>query len=1122
MKTSNQRPGVSKQKDGRDITSGQELIYQLHKQLYTNKTNKLDSSSMLKINELAEKIKEKKRNANAPGQSKGTNRVPTETDARVHGSVSARVDTGRSKKDTAPKERLESSSTLKLNSKKKTKPLTPHFLKLLETIFGVEFLREFLFDYLSVREVFFVILVNRSFRDAAVEYFPFRLKEEALRINTFIETNVDLHTDFMTLVDSQIPTTRTNWLLFDIETVLTSLASSLEKQDITHIKSIKRLPDGYDIYFAPVCKLFGLKQTRVAHASARFTMSWYQTAMKLFADKFFFTKLQDLDKENLTDDLVMELCALLDDPLFEEGTVMNFNKALGNLIQWLKVLVSYHIIIHPYKTRDPSTFAHNPDVIDFADIVDAEMNHFYRLKRELLRLNIIPRHPNYAFHLCHFREQIQESRTHIVNVPKKVLSTVLFQFLDPGDTLSCSEVCKKWKIAANRHWQIRLCYKMNDIQLYKYDHAELLYKKMPLLFEENFYSCQLHLLDDFFNKEESVLSKSHLDELKALNRPPALLKNIYKSFCLLLGENPERKPKADGSIELHFYPVIRKLLIKKELTTRMKNLNIYKISPARLVKVDSLINSEENGLSVDVVRGVSSVSCQLLIWIKAVVLYHKLINPFIFTSEDYIHKRFEAPEIHQLSKINIKLQNFMRLRQMAFIFDESISMRDLATAAKELIDPDVLRFYEDQSFKEIYNIDALYVENSDKVPPSARPIFLEKILSEFFILYDEYLKRPTVWNLTNTKAENYIPSSNKEEILYEEKLSSSVDVQRYVPSSPKMSPSRRGAVGIHSSVECPPTLFAEQIFMFLDINDLVNCSAVNVFWNQCYKMHVPIRVFLEFELFKEIEEDNRHFLDSLEVKRNKYYDDYEMETPSEENSALLLRNLSHKDISILKVLKIPPRGSEDLVAPFVLLFGKGPTKKRTADSKVSSSYWATFIKMINSADIISQITNFKYDVVPSKTFRMIETYIELPHYTIEKARATSQALGNLVSWILGIFNFHRFLRKYSVSDIELAILETEEVAFAKNMDKLQLRNYYLAHFARDHCSDYHDYTEGVISKLLYEREIPTGGTELGILDEDDAGEQAIQDRYFNSQQERLTLQTEESHEGGNAYFEEDE
>ena len=55
-----------------------------------------------------------------------------------------------------------------------------------------------------------------------------------------------------------------------------------------------------------------------------------------------------------------------------------------------------------------------------------------------------------------------------------------------------------------------------------------------------------------------------------------------------------------------------------------------------------------------------------------------------------------------------------------------------------------------------------------------------------------------------------------------------------------------------------------------------------------------------------------------------------------------------------------------------------------------------------------------------------------------------------MSWILGVYEFHRFLRVYSISSVdEKAILNRNEVNFAKKMDELILKNLRVMRFLQE-------------------------------------------------------------------------
>lgn len=43
-------------------------------------------------------------------------------------------------------------------------------------------------------------------------------------------------------------------------------------------------------------------------------------------------------------------------------------------------------------------------------------------------------------------------------------------------------------------------------------------------------------------------------------------------------------------------------------------------------------------------------------------------------------------------------------------------------------------------------------------------------------------------------------------------------------------------------------------------------------------------------------------------------------------------------------------------------------------------------------------------------------------FTIQAASSVNPALGNLVAWILGVYEFHRFLRGYSLTETDEKVI----------------------------------------------------------------------------------------------------
>ena len=98
--------------------------------------------------------------------------------------------------------------------------------------------------------------VNKVLKTQVHEYYQRRLKIEIDFITSFQEENMDKTEIFMKNIDSQIPISYKNWLNFDLNSV-TEKITSLSKDTLIKIKSIKNLGKYSDLIFAPFCIFLG-------------------------------------------------------------------------------------------------------------------------------------------------------------------------------------------------------------------------------------------------------------------------------------------------------------------------------------------------------------------------------------------------------------------------------------------------------------------------------------------------------------------------------------------------------------------------------------------------------------------------------------------------------------------------------------------------------------------------------------------------------------------------------------------------------------------------------------------------------------------------------------------------
>lgn len=128
-------------------------------------------------------------------------------------------------------------------------------------------------------------------------------------------------------------------------------------------------------------------------------------------------------------------------------------------------------------------------------------------------------------------------------------------------------------------------------------------------------------------------------------------------------------------------------------------------------------------------------------------------------------------------------------------------------------------------------------------------------------------------------------------------------------------------------------------------------------------------------------------------------------------------------------------------APLVILWNQKPTRTATADGKVSVSYWKTAFKIFGDPQFINKIREFKLEAINQTTFEEMDKFIRDEKFNEEEADRINKCLGCLVRWSKRVYMFHQYLREYSLTQIDYAILTDTEIEFSLMMDKLCFRNF---------------------------------------------------------------------------------
>eukprot|EP01022_Parablepharisma_sp_SALTPOND_P008132 TRINITY_DN135258_c1_g1_i1.p1 TRINITY_DN135258_c1_g1~~TRINITY_DN135258_c1_g1_i1.p1 ORF type:complete len:1171 (-),score=124.18 TRINITY_DN135258_c1_g1_i1:698-4153(-) len=1006
---------------------GEKFLYQLNKLLYKHNTNKLDHELVSKLAQYSQKILEKRRKGRASYPAKGPPKKEQPT--RLTASPNEVIE--------EYDESMEASLRRSTTTKKYTKPKPSH-LKNLAATFTSPFLSKNLLHFLEVKELLQIRLVSREFSAACDAYFPFALQREADIIYRELEDEQELNAQYMEIVQTQIPISTNDWLKLELSE---TLDCCLTKKDITNLKAIKKIPTEKDIIFAPFCILYKVEPIKLPTGIDPLTqakgVSWHASALRLLSQPNFLTVHGSFERDCLPENVVLEAFEYLNREELQLERVAVFNVSLSNLIKWCQGIVAYHIITHPYKLRNYRTAPKGSPVHEFATRIDQQMDRFYAFKAFLLKTNKISKKTNFAFNLKHTKFPQKEARVTVYSLGPKELENI-FQFLMPKEALAAKLVTKRWIDSVNEHWDERLIKLVQDIEYAKMVNAKRLLSKVPSLYEYGFFVNSLQMLDSILYSDNLFFSRTHLEDIKCIKKATEPMQQLFNALSTLLDIRPIRKPKPTGDVDIDYFTQMRELLIKNKFLDTIRKLDKYWINHRILQQVEEILTDPEKKLSLKSVRSVNLGLYQLLLWIKAVLTLNKLVNPLLFISADYIRKRLTPEEITLVEDIYQGIESWKVMYTVRVRSNNGKScLANIVEEAKKRLSATSEEY---ATIGDTNNkITTFYFTAKDQVPIGAQPALVEKVLSEFFTGFKE-LDALGFESLHFTLSGPVLAGSGEIPSV------TAGDILKTLKAGKKN-------INIDATL-LDHKILAGSVLFYLDTFELRSCSLVNKHWHKGVKMHMILRAIKIIEETKEYQEENRETADRINMKRKQYYEDYEIPPPTKESALIKMSLLEAKDITNLKAVKKPSEGYEFFIAPFVILMGKGPEVKRYANNTKEISYWRSAQKIWCELNLYQKIKEFPMELISVGTFKKMQEYIADSRYNVEDATKLNPSLGKFVSWILGVYEFHQYLRKYCEREMDPEILDEGELRFLHEMDARMYNNFKIFKYVAEKCSEY--------------------------------------------------------------------
>ena len=971
-----------------------------------------------------------------------------------------------------------------------TRRLKPNLIRLISQVFNDEILYSIL-NYLDLIELSQFRALSRNILLLVHEYYKRRVKIEIDSITKYQEKNREKVDFYMKNIDSQIPLSNKGWLDFDLKSVSNKLLI-LDRNLLTKLRAIKNIGKNTDLIYAPFCIIFG--SNKVNNKKLK-NLTWKQIAFKILNDPNIILKIQNLDLENMPDSEMLEAFVFLNLKELEINNIKYFSTDFAKLILWCQGVVSYHVLIHPYNYRnDQGIIQPVSDIYLFAKKMKEMLDKFYKFKRFLFSLNImkIPL-ADYVFNLQHRRNiiamtnNINETKSYFNDLDSNLIGNIL-SYIPYKQSYKLISISKNFYKGFLTSIDIVIFNIIKEIYFFRYQSYNKFLSKIPLLYSHNIFSKFFLMIDDILNSKTRnnnelgssfypFLSKEHINNLKTLKVKNINVHKISKIFCFICDIKPVKKinPK-NGDLMLNYVEVVKSLAIKGELCKILRNVNKLYFNQKKISQINIELKEYYNLKKLKEVKNINHGIYQLLIWELFILQYLKIYNIFDFLDINYINNIYEHNEIEGI-KYYIEIMDYLKynLKVKYYFSNNNLNNNEINNRIK--ISPNfsfmkyietLINYLEEQNmtFNSEYilkssnndweQIGDSYFESKDIIPFNSKPILYEKVMIKIISCELDDLNDSSI--LLNNNSNIQHDNNN---------IINNISPYSAKPMTNNNKNIKEKNIGLNFN-EFPNELIIKNILFYLDINTLPKFSLINKKCLYCIKVHIFIRIHFLSKEKQYIEEQNKSQYDVINQKRLQFFSEYEMSPPTKEHAFSLMNLITTDDILELKqCFRKYNKIYEKVIIPFLILLGEGPVENIKADGTKKISYYETAKNLLFKPDFIKRIRNLELETIPYNVFTLVEKKLKEETFIPKNIKNLSPCFSKLILWVSGVIEFHRVIRKYSLSEYDYEILDQDEITFCMEMDSIILLYYKLLRYANKYCKDY----ENVAKEIMIEMNI---------------------------------------------------
>jgi len=1007
------------------LSPGEQLLYQIHKQLYSGQ----DSLSAQLLSDLASYVSEASKRVRRPAAPKPRAKPPPQAETVVEEA---------------------------------------YFRRLKGRVWNDEDFLQRLGMYLDLSSVARLSQVCLTFNAVYRACWPLYISLQYDHIEAFLESHIEQCREYLGQVQQQIPATDNNWLHLTYDQIVYALTWKFTKKEITELKTLKKLPAEYDEVFRPFTYLLDRNPSRLKTAEGALYNKYSDVVLKLICDKSIKRMLWAIPKELISEKAVMQAISAFNSPLLQDSVVRTLSPALANFVEWGRALVAYHVITHPFRIRVRSGLP--ADLIAFAQTADECIQSYYRAKRGLLTAGLVPREQEYdlTFRLPEIPSAAEPLSRGLQVLSEELLSKSLLPYLDLRSLHSFLLISLHAYRSVSYHWLPRFVSLLIDFERFKLENVSLLRSSSDFL--PAHFACHLNpavlLLDEVLNSPnylQLLISKQLVDQLRSMKSLTPSVSVMLDAVCELLGMKPVRVKQAKGDVELK-YPHSQ-LFLRYGLVAQAENILKRDIPSATLATAETLLGSCR-----DVGRS-NSEAGRLALWAEAVVLLRKLANPLLFldcgafTSDEA--RRFTGKWF--LTEARAKLRALASIRKHALA---SYSLRELVQRAKEQLREQDSHFRASE-YEQIVQLNPtsevtarLHQRFLSALPGGLSCALVEDCLATLLAEVNLPPVQPGYdQQVALQRTDQYTPLISPANKRLSEGGNTARSLVSLLYRSTDAIPSSTLKLDPSSLLSFPTEALPLSILYFLSLPELyLSCSLVSRPWCNAVKLHSGLRLHFELAHLDQLLADNADSLQDMLKRRKTYEERNEAPRPTEESAGGLLRAFKQRDVGELKRIKKPLAVYNELVAPFVAVMDEKPKRRRHPDGHMELNYWETAVQMLMKSSIFRRMEAVPLTSMSWRKAEEVETLLDKANMPLGTAAEVGQSIGNLMSWVLGVWQYHLSSRRYYVSIAERRYMTEELVALCRVLDESDRRNFLLYDYINRCCDDeeYRQFTEEVL------------------------------------------------------------